>query len=547
MKTCQFSVRLACTFLFLVYFTFACESRDTNPVQSEDLTAQVTATMESARTPTNILPSLPSPTAVTPVQTNTPDRQPTETSLNPIRPSVLAGEWYTADENKLASNIDSFLSVAESFDGTPLALFVPNANYDASGHVMAAAYRQMENGQYDSAIILVADYELPTANPVSILKEGGFQTPLGIVAVDSELAEMLLAADENIHSDETSFEKESAIEIQLPFLQRVCTQCKIVPVLVGVNDDAIVELVSKAIFETLQTTQKRVVLIAASNLSQNAKQEDAMLVDNATLAAMESGNPQALRDAIKKYTKSRIPDLETAMYGEAPVLIAMKTAQEMGADTTTLLYYANSADAPDGDPKHVSGYGSVMFWKYSAPELDAESRQTLLMLARNAIAQYLKINDTPVPVENLDKEMMRKAGIFVTIKKKGELRGSIGHLWADQPIAESVQEMAVAAATSDPRFPRMTAEELAQSKIEITILSPLRRVTDVNTIQVGVHGLYIKYKGRQSVILPQTAVELNWGRPRFLDSLCTRSGLPAGCWKDSSSLYSFTTFMFAEE
>lgn len=116
----------------------------------------------------------------------------------------------------------------------------------------------------------------------------------------------------------------------------------------------------------------------------------------------------------------------------------------------------------------------------------------------------------------------------------------------DTLLYRVVQEMAVSAATSDPRFPPLTAEELSQIRIEISILSPLRRITDPQQIEVGTHGLMIFKDGRQGVLLPQVPVEQGWNREQFLQGLCQKAGLPASCWREGATLYAFTASVFGE-
>jgi len=113
-------------------------------------------------------------------------------------------------------------------------------------------------------------------------------------------------------------------------------------------------------------------------------------------------------------------------------------------------------------------------------------------------------------------------------------------------MVRTIQEMAVAAAESDPRFPTLTAAELAQVKLEISVLSPLHRVTDPNEIRVGTDGLMIDKFGEQGVFLPQVPVQQGWDREAYLENLCLKAGLDQGCWKEDAKLYTFTAVVFGE-
>jgi AmmeMemoRadiSam system protein A len=223
----------------------------------------------------------------------------------------------------------------------------------------------------------------------------------------------------------------------------------------------------------------------------------------------------------------------------------MRVAQGLGGDTVTILTYANSGDV-SGDHSQVVGYGAVMFWRYEAPAPTEAQREELLRLARTTIAHYLETDSIP-DYETDDPLLTRNAGVFVTLRERGELRGCIGHTRADLPLYQTVQQMAVAAATSDPRFPSLTPEGLANVTVEVSLLSPFRRLTDVTQVEVGVHGLMI-YKGNQrGILLPQVPVEQGWDREEYLENLCLKAGLPGGCWQEGATLYTFTAVVFGEE
>jgi len=240
------------------------------------------------------------------------------------------------------------------------------------------------------------------------------------------------------------------------------------------------------------------------------------------------------------------PNLATCACGEGPILVTMRVAAGIGADTVTVLRYANSADSPQGNKEQVVGYGAVMFWRYEPPDLTEARREELLSLARTTIAEYLKTGEIP-DYKTDDPVLTRRSGAFVTLKEHGELRGCIGHMRADTPLYRVVQEMAVSAATSDPRFPPMTADELGEVSIEISVLSPLRRLTDTQQIEVGTHGLMIFKDGHQGVLLPQVPVEQGWDREKFLENLCLKAGLLPDCWREEAALYTFTAVVFSEE
>lgn len=475
-----------------------------------------------------------------------PPLTPTATLLaDRIRPSTLAGVWYPGDADDLRRTVDDLLATAAPIDGNPLGLLVPHAGYLYSGNVAAAGFKQLVDRPIDVAVIISSDHQPPTGQPIAVYAAGGFATPLGVVAVDAELAQALIHADARITDDPAAYVGEHMIEIELPFLQRVCPACRIVPILMGSDDEETVKALTDALLAVLPG--RRAVVIASSDLSHYPSAEDARRVDNLTLEAILSGDPAQVRQTIRQQMAHGYPGLLTCACAEAPILVTMQVAQGLGADSVQLLRYANSGDAVAASSDQVVGYGAVMWWRYEPPDITPARRAALLALARDTIAAYLA-DGSVMEFHTDDPELQRPLGAFVTLKANGQLRGCIGHLRGDRPLYAMVQAMAIAAATEDPRFPPLTADELAAVTIEISVLSPLRRLEDVAAIEVGRHGLMLDYGGQQGVFLPQVPVEQGWDRGQYLDHLCLKAGLFAGCWRDDAAvLYTFTAVVFGEE
>jgi AmmeMemoRadiSam system protein A len=179
-------------------------------------------------------------------------------------------------------------------------------------------------------------------------------------------------------------------------------------------------------------------------------------------------------------------------------------------------------------------------------ELTAKEKDTLLDIAKKTIAA--KVNNKDIPKLNVDSETLQeKRGAFVTLKKHGNLRGCIGYIKALKPLGETVQEMAIAAAFHDPRFPSLKPEEVKDLTFEISVLSPLKRIKDINEIEVGKHGLYIVHGYNAGLLLPQVAIEYEWDRETFLQETCHKAGLPTGAWMDKETeIYIFSADYFGD-
>ena len=179
-------------------------------------------------------------------------------------------------------------------------------------------------------------------------------------------------------------------------------------------------------------------------------------------------------------------------------------------------------------------------------ELTQKEKTTLLDIVKKTIAA--KVNDKDTPKFTVASETLKeKRGAFVTLKKRGHLRGCIGYIKAVKPLWETVQEMAVAAAFHDPRFPLLKSDEIRDLTFEVSVLSPLRRIKDINEIEVGKHGLYIVRDYKSGLLLPQVAVEYEWDRESFLKETCYKAGLPPQAWKDKETqIYIFSADYFGD-
>jgi AmmeMemoRadiSam system protein A len=176
--------------------------------------------------------------------------------------------------------------------------------------------------------------------------------------------------------------------------------------------------------------------------------------------------------------------------------------------------------------------------------LSQEERMRLLEIAKSSIES--RLNKMYIHPPQFDSgAISEKRGAFVSLHKNGRLRGCIGCVEGMQPLGLTVHEMACAAAFDDPRFQQLTKEELKDLEIEISVLSPLREITDINEIEVGVHGLYVVNGFYSGLLLPQVAVECKWDKIIFLEQTCNKAGLPPSAWKDENTrIYIFTADIF---
>lgn len=180
--------------------------------------------------------------------------------------------------------------------------------------------------------------------------------------------------------------------------------------------------------------------------------------------------------------------------------------------------------------------------------LNKSQRKKILEIARGAIEAYLKKGEKSEAAQN-DPALLVKAGAFVTLHKHSQLRGCIGKLTGDGPLYLTVRDMAVEAAVGDPRFPAMQLEELSDIDIEISVLSPFKKIESVDDITLGVHGVLVKQGLRSGIFLPQVAIETGWPKEEFLSYLCShKAGLSPDAWKNKATqIYIFSAEVFSEK
>ncbi|NMC74006.1 MAG: AmmeMemoRadiSam system protein A [Geobacteraceae bacterium] len=177
--------------------------------------------------------------------------------------------------------------------------------------------------------------------------------------------------------------------------------------------------------------------------------------------------------------------------------------------------------------------------------ISPEEQQLLLQIAREAIHEAVGAG-SPCEKQEGKGNLLEKRGCFVTITTRGRLRGCIGLFSSDKPLCSTVREMAIAAATKDPRFYPLTKDELGEIELEISVLSPLKKIQSIEEIQVGVHGIYIEKNMFRGVLLPQVASEHGWDRTTFLEQTCLKAGLEPDAWKNEADIYIFSAQIFGD-
>jgi hypothetical protein len=446
---------------------------------------------------------------------------------NEYRSSIHAGTWYPETSSELKSKIDSYLgSAAGKVSGEVFALVAPHAGYMYSGPVAAFAYKAVQGRNYDDVIVIGPSHH-HGFNGTSIDTMAGRSTPLGKVDFDLSLARKLMKADKIMRYEPAAHEAEHSTEIQIPFLQMVLKKFQVLEIIMGSQDYQTCQKLSEAIINAVQG--RKVLIVASSDLSHYHGQAEAESLDNRVVKAVSEFNPELLNKLLSADSCEAC--------GGGPIVTALILARKMGATRAQNLTYATSGNIT-GDYSQVVGYMAAVIYREEKSQkvgvdlgLSEKEKTLLKTIAREAIAAAVKGKDA-APVKDLTDKLKEHYGIFVTIKKHGNLRGCIGRIIGDQPVYLSCQRMARAAALEDPRFDPVTPRELAELEIEISVLTPLEPVRDFKDIVIGRDGLLISQGYASGLLLPQVASEYGWNVTEFLEQTCRKAGLPVSCYLD---------------
>jgi MEMO1 family protein len=282
-----------------------------------------------------------------------------------IRKPAVAGHFYPKHADILRHTVDGFMEIGteSKVRGRIIGLMSPHAGYTFSGQVAAYAYREIRGKQYDTVVILGPSHYVRLRG-ASVGMWDAYETPLGIVPVNKDLAESLLDVGEPFLFSKDAHIREHSIETQLPFLQRVLRDFDIVPLVMGGSASSELRKISEAIANIMKG--KNVLLVASSDMSHYPAYRDAMEVDKRTLSVIKAFNPEQVFRSEAQALQSGVENLSTTLCGLGSVVTVMTVAKELGGNAATVLHYANSGDVEYNghkEKRRVVGYGAVAFYQ----------------------------------------------------------------------------------------------------------------------------------------------------------------------------------------
>jgi AmmeMemoRadiSam system protein B/AmmeMemoRadiSam system protein A len=474
-----------------------------------------------------------------------------------VRKPAVAGSFYPRNPQALRRDIESYLAAvpAAAIEGRPLVLIEPHAGYMYSGPVAAHGYK-LVGGRGIRTVAVISPSHMEHFPFASVYAGESYETPLGRIAIDRRTAEAISAAapdsiriSQHGHIHAGSYRQEHALEVQLPFLQTVLGEFTLVPIVMG---DQSWELCA-ALGEALRPHAARedFLIVASTDLSHFHDDHTAESLDRVFCDLAARLDARALYDAIRRD--------ECEACGAGPVIASLLACAGAGTISCRVLHRATSGDVT-GERGSVVGYAAAVVQTLDAgkdkgmaekenigADLTVAEESFLLHLARRSVEASAGRSGEP-PADLTTATLLEKRGAFVTLKIGGRLRGCIGMVEPRKPLKDTVAEMARAAAVGDPRFVPVDEKEIASLCIEISVLTPLRRIRSFDEVVVGTHGLVVERGPHRGLLLPQVATEAGWDRETFLGFTCEKAGLPRNAWRDSDTkIFVFSAQVFGEK
>lgn len=467
-----------------------------------------------------------------------------------VREPVVAGAFYPADRNELNTVLNKLFSEAEKKEikGDIKGIIVPHAGYPYSGWVAAKVFKQIEDEDFGTVILLGPSHRT-FFNGFSVYRSGSWKTPLGNVPVDESFADSLIAENKIIDFFPAAHTEEHSLEVEIPFLQTILDSFKIVPIVTGSQDPASCKILSDALIKV--SKNKNVLFLASSDLYHGHSYKECYTSDSMVLKTVGAFDVDGF--------KNLLTSEQNIACGAGPIYIVLLSTRAMGANNCTLIEHTTSGDVTGQKEGYIVGYAGFVISRNNSGEneqtakkqtkeiLNKEEKNFLLDVARKSIDAAVK-GKPVIEFEPPTERLKEPKGVFVTLNKNGNLRGCIGYIQAVKPLYKSVSEMAVSAALKDPRFPPVSEQEIPDLSIEVSVLTPLRKLEKPEDVKVGRDGIYIKRGISSGLLLPQVATEYGWDRETFLEQTCYKAGLPSKAYKDpDTEIYTFQALIFNEQ
>jgi AmmeMemoRadiSam system protein B/AmmeMemoRadiSam system protein A len=473
--------------------------------------------------------------------------------------SSLAGSWYPASARELENQIDGFLkNVPDRPDENFMALILPHAGYKYSGQTAVYGLKSLNKKSINTVIVLGPSHRYPLLNSASIPSVDYISTPLGKVELDQSVIRVL-KKEKFIVSKSQVHMSEHSVQMEIPLLQRILGNFKIVPVVLGQLDKSTIYKMASLI---KSVADSHTLVIASSDFVHFGPSYGYVPFKLDVEKEVKKLNMGAVKFIMHKDTDGflkYINQTRATICGRIPIAVLLATVPKRAE---AMMFHYETSIPVTGDKTNFVSYISMGFkgsfgkgvkskmTDINGFVLDNSDKIELLKLARISLEYYLK-NGVHIPLDQtgitITPHMKQIMGAFVTLKRNGDLRGCIGEIFPRRELYKAVMDHAVDAAVHDPRFNPVGFSELSELIIEISALTKPVPIAGYKDFIVGRHGIVLSKAGRSAVFLPQVAPEQGWQVEQTLTHLSLKAGLPADAWKSGASFSVFEAIVFGED
>lgn len=455
---------------------------------------------------------------------------------NRNRKAAVAGKFYPGTKPELEKKLMTLFKSGKRKVKNTLhlqALISPHAGYIFSGKVAASAFRQIpENANYKRIFVLASSHQFHFKG-ASVYTLGNYETPLGEIEVDKKLGKKLTKSSDIFVDKPEAHTGEHSLEVQLPFLQhKLKNKFKLVPIILGINQAADCEKLAKALAPYFCEEN---LFVISTDFSHYPTYNSANKLDLITANSICRNKPEELLATLKNNKALLVDNLSTSLCGWTSVLTLLYLTKRKAYRYSQIDYQNSGDENTYGDTKQVVGYCAIaVFDENTLFAISDAEKAEILKVARDSIINFLKPSEKDKSDQpKLTGILNTKTGAFVSIYVKGKLRGCIGGFAQDKNLSELISEMATSA-ICDRRFSSVDVEELKDMTLEVSVLSPLKRIQSIDEIELGRHGIFIRNGLNTGTFLPQVAKKTGWSVSDFLGH-CSRdkAGLGWDGWKTS--------------
>jgi len=460
--------------------------------------------------------------------------------------SPLAGRWYPGREKELKTMLGGFFKQADTAEiKHPIAMILPHAGYRWSGPVAAAGLKGIKR-QFKRIIVIGPSHQVYLRDAYSIPPVTHYRTPLGEVKLDREFIAKLLQ-HKVFKQVARAHQAEHSVQIEIPLLQFTQSDFKLVPIVAGQCRLAVIQQAAEIISSELD---EQTLVIASSDFTHYGGRFSYEPFKNdipVNLKKLDYGSVDFIKQKDAAGFLQYKARTGITICGDIPIATLL-TMLPKEAKAEVIAY--QTSGALENNYANSVSYFAIAFSGEWSDKLTDSDRKELLQLARKTIIYYLAKRKKPKPEElgvKISENMKKNRAAFVTLHKKGQLRGCIGEIFPRHKLYETVIERAISAAVDDPRFSSVKASELKDIDIEISALTPPKEVASWKDIRIGVDGVVLSKGGRRAVFLPQVAPQQGWTLEETLTHLARKAWLPEDAWKKDATFLTFQAEVFGEK